>query len=378
MSWQFYNPVKIHFGHGCRKHLSEHLENLSLLIITSPRGRNQLSEDIFLRKLEANNNVTWLDNIEQNPCLSDLQKKINQLQTHNFNSIIAFGGGSAIDAAKAIRLGIAVKGKHSLKRLIDSPELHQKCIQVPLYALPTTSGTGSEVTPFATIWNNATKEKLSLASDFIFPTNTYVDSDLTKHLPNSITLSTGLDAINQAIESIWNRNATPLTIYYATRALELGLPTLPLLAEGNGSFKDRENLAQASLLAGLAISQTRTALCHSISYPLTAHFGVPHGLACAFTMSSVLRYNLVADDGRFSLLAYNLFGTKNTKSLVNTFNDLHSRLKISSLVKGYIPSFNSITSLQKEMISPSRANNNIRDIDDTNLESILYDSWNKD
>ncbi len=381
MSWQHFNPVKIHLGRDCRQQLVAELTGLNLLIVTSQRGKKQFSEDQFLQKILGNNQVTWLADTKENPDLADIQHQINSLHSQHLQAIIAFGGGSTMDAAKSIRLGLATQGQHSLEKLIEQPELHKKAQQIPLYALPTTAGTGSEVTPFATVWNHAKKQKLSLSSEVIFPTAAYVDAALTDSLPSQVTLSTGLDAINQAAESIWNKNATPLTLAYATRALKLGLPALPKLVTGTGNQTDREifreNLAEASLLAGLAISQTRTALCHSISYPLTAHFGVPHGLACAFTMSSVLRYNLSADDGRFTKLAYNLLGTNNTSELLELFENLHIELEISTKIKQQISCFNEILSVKHQMISNERANNNLRNVDIKSITLILSEAWNK-
>lgn len=377
MSWQYFNPVKIHLGRDCRQQLVAELTGLNLLIVTSQRGKKQFSEDEFLQKILSNNQVTWLADIKENPDLADIQQQINSLHLQHLQAIIAFGGGSAMDAAKSIRLGLATQGQHSLAELIEQPELHKKAQQIPLYALPTTAGTGSEVTPFATVWNHAKKQKLSLSSEAIFPTAAYVDAALTDSLPSQVTLSTGLDAINQAAESIWNKNATPLTFAYATRALKLSLAALPELVKGTGNQTNRrDNLAEASLLAGLAISQTRTALCHSISYPLTAHFGVPHGLACAFTMPAVLRYNLSNDDGRFTKLAEDLTGTPNLENLIEYFDKLHNELGIKSLVKNYIPNFDTMLSLKSQMYNPERSNNNLRET--SNLNTILSFAWKED
>jgi alcohol dehydrogenase len=201
----------------------------------------------------------------------------------------------------------------------------------------------------------------------------FVDADLTDSVPVYTTISTGLDAINQAAESIWNKNANSITLGYAIRALQLGFMALPKLARGVGEKADRDQMAEASVLAGLAISHTRTALCHSMSYPITAHFGVPHGLACAFTMPEVLKHNLSADDGRFRLLSEALVGSSDVVKLVECFENLNFDLKVSEKVKEKVKSLDDLLKLESEMHTPERAGNNLRPV--RSVASIIKASW---
>lgn len=373
--WQFYNPVKLYAGRGSRNQLVEQLRNQEVLIVTTVRGKTQFLKDSILSEVVKNNQVTWVDSVKENPGLTDLQAEIDQLRNLKVDAIIAFGGGSAMDAAKTLRIGLAFQGKYSLAELLGNPALHKEAQQVPLYALPTTAGTGSEVTPFATVWHHEIYKKLSLASDNIFPSVAIVDAELTDSLPIKVTLSTGLDAINQAAESVWNKNANSITLALATRSLKLGLKALPLLIEGKGSEQERDQMAEASLLAGLAISHTRTALCHSISYPLTAHFGVPHGLACAFTMAEVCKLNLSADDGRFTELAQALTGKAEPELLYDVFSELNRKLNVAKQVRAYITELDDLLALQSEMYNPSRAVNNLTILDKGRLEEILSNAW---
>lgn len=132
-------------------------------------------------------------------------------------------------------------------------------------------------------------------------------------------------------------------------------------------------MAEASLLAGLAISHSRTALCHSISYPITAHFGVPHGLACAFTMSAVLRFNLPADDGRFTELAQAITGQRGLDGLIARFDQLHSELRIRARVQSFVPSLGALMALESQMYAPTRAANNLRPVHD--VKPLLAAAW---
>lgn len=373
-NWGFHHPVQLTVGRGCRRILVDQLLNKTLLIVVTQRGRKQFTQDAILGELLMRNKVTWVDSVSENPGLTNLQVEIDRLRGKKFDAVIAFGGGSVIDAAKALNVALAPGCVgYSLQDLLAEPGLHANATPKPLYAVPTTSGTGSEVTPFATIWHHEYKKKLSLASSAVWPKAAFVDSALMDNLPMAATVSTGLDAINQAAESIWNRNANSITLSLATRALQLGFMALPKLVRGEKESFSRDQMAEASLLAGLAISHTRTALCHSISYPLTAYFGVPHGLACAFTMPSVLRHNLQAEDGRFSQVSQVLTGSTNLQSLVACFDWLHDTLLVRERVGAYIPDLGALLALKAEMFTPGRADNSLANISD--LTKILKTAW---
>lgn len=374
-NWGFYNPVNLIIGRGCRQALVEQLYGKVLLVVTTQRGRRQLTEDIILGALVVHNDIYWVDSVRENPGLVDLQSEINRLEDCHFDAVVAFGGGSTMDAAKALNVSLAPECRaYLLQRLLVQPELHITAKPKPLYTMTTTSGTGSEVTPFATIWDHEEKKKLSLAGPAVWPKAAFVDATLTDSLPANATISTGLDAINQAAESIWNKNANSITIGYATRALQLGFAALPMIAKGIYGKEVRDQMSEASLMAGLAISYTRTALCHSISYPITAHFGVSHGLACAFTMPVVLRHNLQVEDGRFTHLAQTLTGSPDLNQLIACFDELHEVIQVRERVIEYIPSLGALLELEEEMLTPGRFDNNINSV--TDLKEILKASWN--
>lgn len=374
--WAFDNPVKIVFGRGCRDGLIGRVEGQAILIVTTRRGRRQLKDDPCLQALERNKNVVWADDVHENPDIDHLQEMVTRLTGSHFDSVVAFGGGSVIDAAKVLNISLSSEcGDITLHDLVTDPRRHAKARPAPLYAVPTTSGTGSEVTPFATVWNHESRTKLSLSGPAAWPTEAFVDPSLTDSVPQETTISTGLDAINQAAESIWNKRSSAITSLYATRALMLGFGALPQLSEGKACNTARDQMAEASLLAGLAISQTRTALCHSISYPITAHFKVPHGLACAFTMNAVLRLNLRAEDGRFAQLAKSLTGSSELGGLSALFEDLTNTLQVRERVMRYVPDIQDLLQLEEKMATPGRFENNLSD--EISVRDIIKASWSK-
>jgi len=333
-------------------------------------------EDEILSPIAENASTIWSDEVKSNPSLSELRIEIDRLNKEKFDLIIAFGGGSTIDTGKVLAIALTEKLKKvDLREIIDDPSLHKKISSFPLYAVPTTSGTGSEVTPFATIWDHSKKKKLSLSGSAVFPYCAIVDPVLTHTMPEEETIATGLDAINQCVESIWNVNSTSITTQLAYKGLKIGFNALPKFIKSNNTVKTdelglRADMSECSLISGLCISQTRTALCHSISYPLTAHYGIPHGLATAFTMCAVLKLNLKFDDGRLMDLKSEL-GSDNVEE---TFLKLNKKLRVNERIKKYMPNLKDSVELVDEMYTPDRANNNIAPVDIKTIREILKKS----
>jgi alcohol dehydrogenase len=377
--WAHFNPVRIHFGQGCRALLAKMLVDQRALIVCSPRGRQQLESDYLLGEaIRCAKSLIWFDWVEANPNLNRLQNMIIDLRTADLDCVVAFGGGSAIDSAKVFALALSPAGrKLSLRELLYTAPSLTVGVSLPLYAIPTTCGTGSEVTPYATLWDRGERRKLSLSGPAIYPHTAFVDPELSYAAPYSVTLNTGLDAINQAAESIWNRNMTPMSEMLAQKALQKGIAALPRLLNELNNPNLRDIMAEVSLLAGLAISQTRTSLCHAISYPLTAHFEVPHGLACAFTMEAVLRHSLIVDDGRFQRLAnaLSLDGSESSEKLLNLFYGLNQQLQVAKQVREMVGSELQLYSLESQMNLIGRADNVLFSVDALVIRKILELSW---
>jgi len=192
-----------------------------------------------------------------------------------------------------------------------------------LIAAPTTAGTGSEVTPWATIWDSASLKKYSLHLDCTWPTVAIIDPQLMLTVPAGVTVSTGLDALSHALESIWNVNANPVSDTFAISAIEDILECLPRLRRDLGNQELRSRMALAALKAGLAFSNTKTALAHSISYEMTLHHGLPHGIACSFTLPLVLGLAWGHDAARDRTLQ-RVFGTDLQQAQAQLRDFLHS------------------------------------------------------
>lgn len=367
--WSFHNPVRVEFGAGCVGPALARIAQRRLLLVTSP-GMTRRGRTAWLQAACAGRIVGVFDEVAPNPKLVALDALAAKYRTDDFDGVLALGGGSALDTGKVLAVLLGGSVSFSLSGHFLSGQPLPKERPLPVIAIPTTSGTGSEVTPFATVWDDRTFKKYSLAHGSMFPLQAMVDPELTHDLPWDVILSTAWDALCQACEAIWNRHANPVTLLYALRAAELAWRALQ---RGEGLTKSpvaRAELAEASLLAGMAISHTRTSICHSISYPITARYGLPHGLACAFTMPAVLRYNAVTDDGRLLDLARRL-DCNSCEHLAGRLSDLLRQLGVYQRVAAAVPVLDDLLALGPEMITPNRANNNLRAVGEEALAEIL-------
>ncbi len=220
-----------------------------------------------------------------NPNLADVEAGLRLFRQSKADLILAVGGGSVLDMAKLI--GILSTQDSSPNDIVQGQKKITK-IGVPVIAVPTTAGTGSEVTHFAVVFLSETK--YSVAHPSMQPVCALIDPELTYSLPPGITAVTGLDAFCQAVESMWSIQATMQSRAYARKAIELALANLPA-AVHQPSPKVRRNMCLASLLAGKAINLTKTTAPHALSYAMTACFGVPHGHAAALTLGPILIHN---------------------------------------------------------------------------------------
>jgi phosphonate metabolism-associated iron-containing alcohol dehydrogenase len=373
--WDFYNPTNIIFGPGSFDRLTEYVQYERVILVTSKTFRSNGVAD-KVAKIFEERLVYVLDDVITNPDLQLLDKQLSLIRSKNADLIISLGGGSCIDTAKALAFMLSSSKEFSLNLYLADQSFFSRNKSLPIIAIPTTSGTGSEVTPFATVWDFAGYKKHSIYSNDIYPNTAILDPELTYYLPKDITISSGLDAVSHALESVWNKNANPITLALASKSLSMSLPSIRKLKQSLNNHEARADMMQASLLAGLAISRTRTALAHSISYPLTTDFAMPHGIASSFTLSSVLKFNLAVDDGRLENLAKHL-GYKTPSDMANDIDILMSELSVNDVFFRYAPNFKSVTNLVERMYDPARANNNIRKATTQDIFTIIFSSLNQ-
>lgn len=357
-AWNYFSPVRIVCAAGASVRLGDHVAFERMVLVTSPgftrRGLVGRIRDALGSRL-----VGVVDDVRPNPDLLDIDRQADAVRALQPDAIVGLGGGSSIDTAKAMARLLAQPVGATLAGQFRDGVALAPAPALPVVAIPTTAGTGAEVTPFGTVWDFERAKKYSVAGDDLYPAATILDPELTLGLPQDVTVSSGLDAISHAFESTWNRNASPVTLGLAMKSLQLSLPALPRLQGDPGDIQARRAMMEASLLAGLAISQTRTALAHSISYPLTARFDLPHGIACSFTLPALLRFNAEADDGRLDDLARAL-GFESVARMADELEVLYRKLDIAASFRACVPGNDEVLDLLGEMVSPGRAENNLR------------------
>ncbi|EUB74250.1 phosphonate metabolism-associated iron-containing alcohol dehydrogenase [Pseudomonas sp. GM41(2012)] len=324
MTARFHNPVDTRFGWSSLLELAEITENQKVALVTFPEARGLGLVD-RIQDLLGDRLVYIIEDVQPNPDVAQLRDTYERFwqEAGDCHTVVAVGGGSAIDTAKALIVGTESGCFDELLALLATGKPFVPARSKLLIAAPTTAGTGSEVTPWATIWDSASHKKYSLHLECTWPKVAIVDPQLMLTVPAGVTVSTGLDALSHALESIWNINANPISDTYAIAAIEDILHCLPLLRRDLSNKELRSRMALAALKAGMAFSNTKTALAHSISYEMTLRYGLPHGIACSFTLPLVLGLAWGHDEARDRTLQ-RIFGNDLHKAQSQLREFLHS------------------------------------------------------
>ena len=270
-------------------------------IILINRQKSELWElTDTLMHLVGDNRAIWFDHIDPFPNQESLWRILKLLDPYpDADGLIAIGGGSVIDTAKILSAfrGMHFSGSEAVINAINQKTYQDNRVNaLPIIAVPTTAGTGSEVTQWATVWENHSTRKHSVEAQYLLPSEAWIIPELTYTMSPRLTLSTGLDAVCHACEAFWAKSSTPLVKELSLRSLQIATEDLLVVLINPDNRTSRKNMSISSLLAGLAFSQTKTTACHSISYPLTATYHIEHGFACALTLAPVARYNSTITD----------------------------------------------------------------------------------
>lgn len=363
-SWFHYNPVRVLAGSDALWALPGLIgkDGGRWLLVTSPGfTRRGITERVraSLGQNSPSDAVLVYDRVTPNPVLDDLDSMAAQFSGQDLTGVIALGGGSVIDAAKVLAVTMNTPVDRPLHEFFRAEWRHDWQRRAKVIAIPTTAGTGAEVTPFATVWDQERRCKYSVTGDHLFPDYCILNAELTLSLGKDETLYTGLDATSHALESLWNRNSTPVSEALALSALQLIARALPQVLRTPHDIEYRRQMQHASLLAGMAIAETRTAIAHSISYPLTLRYGIPHGLACSFTLPLILEANL-------EQLSDSEIKRKTLESILILLREVDFRKHVARYA-----SRTEVLGLKEEMLTKGRADNFSFRAD---LERLLIDS----
>lgn len=374
--WNFGNPVQAFGGLRVPDDLAAHVAPVPTWLVTTEgaRRRGWVTRIEAALKSRVPELRVW-DRTSSNPSFADLLDIESAARNFRPQQILAFGGGSVLDLAKCLAYLKAPNAPSAaaLVAALREGRPPPAADALPWIAVPTTSGTGSEATPFATLWDTEFKKKYSLTANNLFARKALLDPHVTASLPWDVTLSTALDALSQCLESVWNRNGTPVSDALAADGVRRIFRALPAVRKNPSSIEARSDLQLASFFSGLCISRTRTAIGHSASYPLTAHFDTPHGVACSFMLPELWAFNLGADDGRLAAFARALSpdAADPTAALGERLRTLFRDVDVGTALKKTIPGLAPVLALEAEMFTPGRADNNLRALGPGDLRGLL-------
>jgi alcohol dehydrogenase class IV len=293
MRFEFTAPARIVFGSGSIKEVvpaASHFGRHALVVT----GRDQHRVAPLIRQLEAASIQVTTATIAAEPTTDDIVNATARAREDGCEFVIGFGGGSAIDAAKAVSALLTNPGD-----LFDYLEVVGRAqplahAAAPCIAVPTTAGTGAEVTRNAVLASLRHRVKVSLRSPLMLPRLAIVDPDLTLDLPPAITASTGLDALTQLIEPYVSSRANPLTDSLCAEALRRAGPALKRAYQDGRDLAARTDMAYASLCGGLALANAGLGAVHGFAGPIGGAFDAPHGAICAALLPHVMDANLHA------------------------------------------------------------------------------------
>lgn len=296
-------PSIIVHGPGCRRRLPDLVAELGgrrVLIVTDQGVRRLGVIDEAVADFAAAGFETFVfDQVQPDPTDQNVAAGFEAAKTHRVDVIVAIGGGSPIDAAKVI----AIREANS-QPLPEYMGLHKITRPgLPLIAVPTTAGTGSEATKVAVITDTARQVKMMMLSAALLPRAAIVDFELTLAMPLALTAAVGVDTLTHGIEAYVSKKANPLTDPYALQCVDLVARHLRTACADPQNREAREGMMLAATLGGIAFSNSSVALVHGMSRPLGAVFHLPHGLSNAVLLPAVTRFSVTSALGRYATIA---------------------------------------------------------------------------
>ena len=228
-----------------------------------------------------------LDELPPEPSYMAVQKLVDEFKVSGADLIVACGGGSVMDAAKLA--SVLVTDAYGVKELLDNPGMAQKC--VPIVLIPTTAGTGAEVTPNAIVAVPEKELKVGIVNENMIADYVILDARMIKNLPRKIAAATGVDALAHCIECFTSNKANPFSDLYALEGLDLILNNIEKACDDPEAVQAKINMQTASFYAGVAITASGTTAVHALSYPMGGKYHVAHGVANAILLVPVMRFN---------------------------------------------------------------------------------------
>ena len=365
----YYNPVRTYQGVGSLSVLPQLVSSLKpgriLLLIWD----ESVLENRYIKETAAAfaDILTVKTFAWSNPEMFQLYEIYNETKNENYELVIAVGGGSVLDVGKSLCCLYA--------QPVDSLEAMRNMIAAKTYSkphckwigVPTTAGTGSEVTCWATVWDSEHNKKYSVDTQDNYAYAAVIDPVLASSMPVKLAVSSALDAVCHAAESYWAKASNTVSRAAALSAIKVIMDNIDGLLCGKEEAHDA--MAQGSMLAGLAFSNTRTTACHSISYPLTMKYHIPHGVAVSMLLAPVMRLNQPYIKNRKEL--FNAFGVESVSELSEKVTAILEKSGSPAKLSQWGAQESDFEELVAHSMTKGRADNNPAELTAVNVEEIL-------
>jgi len=357
-AYRYCMPTEVFFGPGEVKSLGERCRDLGTkpLIVT---GKHSARASGLLERVCAQfPDVAVFDAVPENPATTDCEAGAEVCVREGCDFTVALGGGSPTDAAKAI--AVIARNPRPCAALIGEPVFENP--PLPIVAVPTTAGTGSEVTPYAVLVDHERHCKRTLKGRTLFPVFALLDPELSCTMPRALTAATGLDALSQAMEGMVSRNSTPLGDVMAIETCRRVKTWLPRAAAAPDDIEARGKMLEAAMLSGCIIAQSGTTLVHGMGYYFTLKYGVLHGLANAFLLAPVFRHNAQHEPEKVAALAAALGHTEAdpATAITNGVYGLLHELELSPAARDAGVSFEALSDFAEDICrDPYRFKNQV-------------------
>ncbi len=376
----FHQPRKLVFGEGSLKEFVEDFKAAGLkrlFLLTIPPLRNFL-KNVVVELEGAGVEIQINDSLEVEPSFADFEKLLSVAGAFGADSVVAIGGGSVMDVAKL--LAAQLYNDQDTRSIIGNGLLKQRTTY--LVCLPTTSGTGSEVSPNAIFLDEVDGGKKGVISPFLVPDGAYIDPVLSIGVPASVTAATGIDALAHCLEAYTNKHAHPMVDVFALEGVRLVAKYLKRAYDDGKDLEARAKLALGSVYGGMCLGPVNTTAVHALAYPLGSEFKVPHGLSNALLLPYVMEFNLEVAADRYAKIALALGADEGKNDFETARNGV---AKIREIMKACnVPEKLSDINIPKEEITNMADSafqvqrllqNNIREVSLEDIVSIYKEAY---
>lgn len=363
MLWDYQQPVAIRFGNGRVREIKDVAAEMGLteggLLVSEKLFATNGTAEKIVKDSEGTISEIFSD-FSPNPDVTEVDKAAALIREKHLKFVVAMGGGSAMDLAKSAAsiafTNDSIADYHGTGKAM--PQEH-----LPIIAVPTTAGTGSEVTCVSVLTNRALGKKAPIVSDGFSPSVAIIDPELTYSVPPHVTASTGMDVLSQAIEGYWSKGHQPICDACAIHAAPLVFKYLPIAVAEPDNAEARQKMCEASVIAGLAFTLPKTTSSHACSFPLTNIYGIPHGEACGLTLDWFARVNADAQHGRVQEFA-RAIGFKNVDAMADAIQELKVKVGLRTGLKDLNLNAEQIADLVRISRHPNLYNNPVEIADD--------------